>query len=174
MNTETDTQSSWRSTSVSCGDGNAFIERREFIKATGLTAAMLMAGRINVMAGPFEVKDFDKINPADKKLSKEWIASLYARGEALSATGENLTVLSYAQDPKTQLNIRTEWIVECGKGNVYNSTLGHVWHDDSKPLGAHCVGFQTILVRAVEWLARGEVTSAVPSNFPDESAVSLN
>ena len=51
---------------------------------------MVVAGRINVMAGPFSATDFAKIIPADKKLSKEWIASLYARGEALSATGDDL------------------------------------------------------------------------------------
>ena len=66
------------------------IGRRDFIKASGLTAAMLMAGRSPVMAGPFSKEDFEQIIPSDKKLSKEWIASLYARGEALSATGEDL------------------------------------------------------------------------------------
>ncbi len=59
---------------------NGFVGRREFIKAGSLTAAMLMASRVNVMAGPFDAKDFDKIIPADKKLSAAWIQSLYARG----------------------------------------------------------------------------------------------
>ena len=66
------------------------IGRRDFIKASGLTAAMLMAGRSPVMAGPFAKEDFEQIIPSDKKLSKEWIASLYARGKPLSATGEDL------------------------------------------------------------------------------------
>ena len=66
------------------------IGRRDFIKASGLTAAMLMAGRSPVMAGPFTKEDFEQIIPSDKKLSEEWMASLYARGEALSATGEDL------------------------------------------------------------------------------------
>ncbi|QDT00982.1 GH116 family glycosyl-hydrolase [Adhaeretor mobilis] len=64
--------------------------RRDFIKASGLTAAMLMVGRTKVMAGPFKAEDLDSIIPADKKLSPDWIASLYARGEALSATGDDL------------------------------------------------------------------------------------
>ena len=66
------------------------IPRRGFIKATGLTAAMLMADRASVMAGPFAAEDFEQIIPSDKKLSKEWIASLYARGKPLTATGEDL------------------------------------------------------------------------------------
>ncbi|MEP2775544.1 MAG: GH116 family glycosyl-hydrolase [Luteolibacter sp.] len=64
--------------------------RRHFLKTTGLTAAMLAAARFDMMAGPFTNADFDKIIPADKKLGRDWIASLYARGEALSATGQDL------------------------------------------------------------------------------------
>jgi hypothetical protein len=72
----------------SCGP--APIWRRDVIKAPGLTAAMLMAGRFPVMAGPFATEDFEQIIPSDKNLGEEWMASLYARGEALSATGEDL------------------------------------------------------------------------------------
>lgn len=64
--------------------------RRDFLRTTGLTATMLMSSRINVMAGPFSVTDFDKIIPANKKLSYEWINSLYARGQRLTATGADL------------------------------------------------------------------------------------
>ncbi|MCS7468803.1 non-lysosomal glucosylceramidase [Stieleria sp. ICT_E10.1] len=73
---------------TSCGP--AATGRRDFVKASGLTAAMLMAGRMNVMAGPFANEDFEQIIPSDKKLSKEWIESLYARGEPLRATGADL------------------------------------------------------------------------------------
>ncbi|TWT81567.1 hypothetical protein CA13_30200 [Planctomycetes bacterium CA13] len=66
------------------------IGRRGFIKATGLTAGMLMAGQASVMAGPFAAEDFEKIIPSDKKLGSDWIASLYARGEPLTATGDDL------------------------------------------------------------------------------------
>lgn len=64
--------------------------RRDFIKASGLTAAMLMAGRTGVMAGPFTKADFEHVIPADKKLTQAWIDGLYARGEPLTATGDNL------------------------------------------------------------------------------------
>ena len=66
------------------------VGRREFIKAGGLTAAMLMAGRSGMMAGPFTGKDFEQVIPSDKKLSKEWIAGLYERGTPLSASGDAL------------------------------------------------------------------------------------
>ncbi len=32
------------------------------------------------MAGPFEAADFEKLVPADKKLSPDWVKSLFARG----------------------------------------------------------------------------------------------
>jgi hypothetical protein len=37
-----------------------------------------------------------------------------------------------------------------------------------------CVGFQHVLVRSIEFLATGEVTSEAPDNFPTADAVSLN
>ena len=64
--------------------------RRDFIKASGLTAGMLLAGRSSAMAGPFTQQDFRHIVPADKKLSQAWIDGLYARGEALTASGNEL------------------------------------------------------------------------------------
>ena len=64
--------------------------RRQFIKTTGLTAAMVMAGPSSLMARPFEAQDFDSIIPAEKKLSKQWIDSLHARGNPSTATSGDL------------------------------------------------------------------------------------
>ncbi|WP_406683273.1 non-lysosomal glucosylceramidase [Seonamhaeicola sp. MEBiC1930] len=75
-----------------CCDNDKPIDngRRSFIKTTSLTAAMLAINPIKLMAGPFTKEDFNHVIPADKKLTKEWIDSLYARGEAFSASGEDL------------------------------------------------------------------------------------
>ena len=97
-----------------CGNGSS-LPRRDFIKATGLTVAMMMAGRINVMAGPFDSKDFDQIIPADKKLSKEWIASLYARGQPMRATGDDLKYIGMP-------------INGICTGQVYLGGDGRLWH----------------------------------------------
>ncbi|MGJ8653760.1 MAG: GH116 family glycosyl-hydrolase [Opitutaceae bacterium] len=91
------------------------VPRRDFLKATGLTAAMLMASRINVMAGPFDPKDFDKIIPADKKLSADWIKSLYARGKA---TTVKAGAVDYIGMP----------IGGMGTGQVYLSGDGELWY----------------------------------------------
>jgi type 1 glutamine amidotransferase len=112
-------------------------------------------------------------HPIHSNLPRQWkVADLevysYARGPA-----ENLTVLSYAREPNTGLNFPIEWVVQYGAGKVYNSTFGHVWQDDVNPPATRCVAFQTLLVRAVEWLGREDVTSPVPVGFPDHLHVRL-
>ncbi|MFC7337857.1 GH116 family glycosyl hydrolase [Haloferula chungangensis] len=64
--------------------------RRGFIKAGTFTSAAMMSGGLRVMAGPFTQADFEKIIPSDKKLTKDWIASLYARGKPMTATKPDL------------------------------------------------------------------------------------
>jgi len=92
----------------------------------------------------------------------------YARGPA-----NNITILSCATDSVTGKIWPMEWTVKYGKGNVYASSMGHLWKGDTYPVGYRCIGFQTTLIRAVEWLATGKVTYPVPANFPTENAVSL-
>ena len=92
----------------------------------------------------------------------------YARGPA-----QNLTVLSYTQEKETGVNWPVEWVVSYGKGKVYNSSFGHLWKGETYPDSYKCVGFQTTLIRALEWLARGEVTYSVPENFPTEYKINL-
>lgn len=87
---------------------------------------------------------------------------------------ENLTVLSYAYDStQTHRLWPVEWVVKYGKGNVYNSSMGHLWKGDIYPLAYKCVGFQTTMIRVTEWLATGKVTYKVPKDFPTKDALSL-
>ena len=69
------------------------------------------------MAGPFEVSDFEKLVPADKRLSAEWIKSLYERGEPTQYTGQDL-----------------KWIgMPIGglcAGQLYLGGDGRLWHWD--------------------------------------------
>ena len=112
-------------------------------------------------------------HPIHRDFPQRWkVADLevyrYARGPA-----ENLTVISYARDPQTQLNFPIEWVVNYGDGKVYNSTFGHVWKGSVNPPGMRCMAFQTILIRAIEWLGTGETTWSVPHNFPADQNVEL-
>lgn len=112
-------------------------------------------------------------HPIHKDLPRQWRAAdlevyRYARGPA-----EHLTVLSYAHEPQSGLNFPVEWAVKYGEGRVYNSTYGHVWKGSANPPGMRCVAFQTILVRAVQWLADRDVTWPVPADFPDGDRIQL-
>lgn len=112
-------------------------------------------------------------HPIHRGLPRQWAAAdievyYYPRGPA-----KNLLVLSYAYEPKTRLNWPTEWTVSYGQGRVYTSTFGHVWRGDSQPVTVRDVGVQTLLVRAVQWLAQRPPDAMVPGNFPTATAISV-
>ena len=107
-------------------------------------------------------------HPIHVGLPRTWKTPLievytHARGPA-----ENLTVLSWAEDPKTLEHWPIEWVVRYGEGRVYNSTFGHVWRDEQDPVDMRCAGFQTVFVRAMQRLAKRPVTFPVPKDFPTE------
>ena len=113
-------------------------------------------------------------HPIHQGLPRRWKAANievynYARGPA-----ENVEVLSYANDEvRTKLNWPIEWTVTYGEGRVYTSTLGHVWKGDVQPVTVRDAGVQTLLVRALQWLAKRPVTFPVPPDFPTENATSV-
>lgn len=112
-------------------------------------------------------------HPIHEGLPRSWMAAdieiyRYARGPAA-----DLTVLAYAMDPKTRLRFPVEWTVQYGKGRVFVSTYGHVWADQDDPPGMRCAAFQTLMTRALKWLAKRPVDPLVPADFPNEDEVSL-
>jgi hypothetical protein len=112
-------------------------------------------------------------HPIHAGLPRAWLTPdievyYFARGPA-----RNLTVLSYGFDPVTKLNWPLEWTVTYGRGRVYTSTFGHVWKGDTQPARMRCAGVQTIVVRALQWLARREVTLPVPADFPTADKISV-
>jgi type 1 glutamine amidotransferase len=113
-------------------------------------------------------------HPINKGYPEQWQTANtevynYPRGPA-----ENITVLSYAFDSTaTQRSWPVEWVVTYGKGRVYNSSMGHLWQGEIYPPAYRCVGFQTTMIRAAEWLATGKVTYPVPIDFPTRESISL-
>ena len=94
----------------------------------------------------------------------------FARGPA-----ENVRVLSYGRDtqPGQGWLWPVEWTVQYGRGRVYVSTFGHVWKGEVDPVGLRCAAVQTLIPRALQWLAGKPVTFPVPADFPGTNAVSL-
>ncbi len=112
-------------------------------------------------------------HPIHKGIPKRWKTPglevyFYARGPA-----KNLDVLSYAFDPRTKMNWPIEWVITYGEGRIYNATFGHVWRNEQNPASMRCVGFQTVLIRALQWLAKKPVTHAIPDNFPTADKMSI-
>lgn len=113
-------------------------------------------------------------HPINKDYPRQWQTANtevyhFPRGPA-----ENLTVLSYAYDStSTKRTWPVEWVVAYGAGRVYNSSMGHLWAGEFYPPAYRCVGYQTTVIRAAEWLATGKVSYPVPAQFPTAKTQSL-
>jgi type 1 glutamine amidotransferase len=114
-------------------------------------------------------------DPIHKGMPRAWISPdlevyFYARGPA-----ENLRVLTYAKDADPTLGKYwpVEWTTTFGKGRVYIATYGHVWPGDGQPDSMRDVAMQTIIPRALEWLAHRRVTYPIPKDFPSQDALSI-
>ena len=97
--------------------GPLALDRRSFLKSSALTAAGLAFFRMPLMAGPFTSEDFDKIVPADKKLTREWVKSLFARGEPTVYRGKELEKIGMP-------------IGGVCAGQLYLGGDGKLWHWD--------------------------------------------
>lgn len=65
------------------------------------------------------------------------------------------------KDPRnTDRHEAVVWVASYGKGRVCENVLGH-----DVPAMKNSPGFQALLVRGVEWAARGEVRSPVPAEW---------
>ena len=104
--------------SSQCGGTN----RRDFLKLVGLGG--LAASGLPVMGGPFTAADFEKLVPADKKLSPEWLRSLFARGARVLYRGKDLEKIGMP-------------IGGICSGQVYLGGDGRLWHWDifNQPIG---------------------------------------
>ena len=114
-------------------------------------------------------------DPIHARMPRAWLSPdlevyYYARGPA-----EHIHVLAYARDSEPGLGLLwpVEWTTTFGKGRVYVSTYGHVWKGDVQPLSMRDAAVQTIIPRALEWLARRPVSYPVPNDFPTANAVSV-
>jgi type 1 glutamine amidotransferase len=103
-------------------------------------------------------------------LSPDMEVYYFARGPA-----DHVEVLAYARDSKPGQGLLwpVEWTTTYGQGRVYVSTYGHVWRGDVQPASMRCAAVQTIIPRAVQWLAKRPVTIPVPPDFPGTNAVSV-
>ncbi len=114
-------------------------------------------------------------DPIHAGMPRQWLTPglevyYFARGPA-----ENVRVLAYARDAKPGQGWLwpVEWTVNYGKGRVYVSTYGHVWQGDVQPSSMRAADVQTIIPRAIQWLAGRPVTIPLPPDFPGTNTVSI-
>ena len=93
------------------------IARRDFLKTSAATVLGLAFARLPAMAGPFTRADFDQLVPADKKLSPEWVKSLFERGTPEVLSGSELKFIGMP-------------IGGIGAGQLYLGGDGRLWHWD--------------------------------------------
>jgi len=114
-------------------------------------------------------------DPIHAGMPRQWLSPYmevyyYTRGPA-----KHVHVLADAHDSKPGQGLLwpVEWTVSYGKGRIYVSTYGHIWPGDVQPVSMRCAAVQTLIPRAIQWLAHRPVTIPVPADFPTATAVSV-
>lgn len=81
---------------------------------------------------------------------------------------EDMTILAtaYSTTGGTGEHEPMLWTIPYGDGTAMTFLPGHLWRGQDNTEAFRCVGYRTLLQRACEWLATGEVTVPVPDDFP--------
>ncbi|MBA3700103.1 MAG: ThuA domain-containing protein [Planctomycetes bacterium] len=112
----------------------------------------------------------DTTNPITTGMPVTWIHRYDELYHGQRGPAEKLNILLSAfSDPKKGGTGKDEpivWWVPVGKGKMLTNVMGHV--GDTACLS--CVGYQTVLLRSIEWLAKGSCTTTIPADFPKEKA----
>jgi type 1 glutamine amidotransferase len=109
----------------------------------------------------FMVKHDVPDHPILAGLPTEWKHAKDELYDSLRGPTKNVTVLAHAYSNKSKENEPMVMEIKYGKGTVIHIPMGH-YNGQS----CECVGFQTIMVRSVEYAATGKVTIKAPKNFP--------
>lgn len=112
----------------------------------------------------FSIKVRESNHPVTQGLPPVFMHAKDELYEKLRGPAENMTILATAfSNENPQANGRHEpvvMVINYGKGRVFHTTLGH-----GDP--AHeSVSLITLIQRGTEWAATGQVSQAVPADFP--------
>lgn len=109
---------------------------------------------------PVVVRDGE--HPVTKGMPASWMHAEDELYDSLRGPAENMAVLATAWSPRTKRHEPMIMTIGFGKGRVFHTPLGHETYSQE------CVGFITTFQRGCEWAATGEVTQAMPADFPGE------
>lgn len=119
---------------------------------------------------PFTVIIRNDQHPITKGMPREWLHAQDELYDRLRGPAENMQVLAtaFADKSKGGTGRHEPMIltVQYGKGRVFHTPMGHGDYSQE------CVGFILTFQRGCEWAATGNVTQAIPSDFPTADKVS--
>ncbi len=125
----------------------------------------------------FIVKTRRPGHPILKDIPSSWLHATDELYHSQRGPAQNVTVLASAfSDPRQGGTGQHEpilWTIPYGKGRVVTNLMGHLWPGQDHLNALHCVGFQTLLARTVEWLGSDRVTLPVPELFPSTAGAVL-
>lgn len=121
----------------------------------------------------YQMTVLNRTHPITRGVPIKWMHPLEQLSHGQHGPAKNITILSYAWSKDSRKNEPMEWVVKYGQGRVYTTVLGHLWKNQTD-LNLRCVGFQTMLIRGVEWAATGKVSFPVPPDFPTATEISTN
>ncbi|MBC2605241.1 ThuA domain-containing protein [Pelagicoccus albus] len=111
-------------------------------------------------------------HPVTEGLPEVWLNGRDELYSGLRGPAENLDLLAtgFADPDQRGASPHNEPVfmaISYGEGRVFHSTLGHVGAgDDSNAPAINNVAYIVSLQRGTEWAATGDVTQAVPEDFP--------
>lgn len=114
----------------------------------------------------------DKNHPITKGMPEKWMHTQDELYSKLRGPAKNMTLLATAfADPEKKGTGENEpmlFTITYGKGRIFHNAMGH-----DQGVSTHCVGFIVSTQRGTEWVATGNVTQKIPSDFPtaDKSSV---
>lgn len=121
----------------------------------------------------FVIKSREPDHPIMKGLPEEWLHTKDEMYDFMRGPFENATILAttFADvegnrqtwddfPPGSGKHVPMMIVTNYGQGRVYHTPMGHFDYSQE------CIGFMTTLQRGAEWAATGEVTQAIPDDFP--------
>ena len=120
----------------------------------------------------FQVTVLDPDHPITQGMPRKWMHPLEQLTHGQHGPAKNMTILTYAWSKDIDENEPMDWVIPYGKGRVYTTMLGHLWKNGPDTT-MRCVGFQTLLIRGVEWAATGRVTYPIPKDFPTATEIRM-
>ncbi|MXY67930.1 MAG: ThuA domain-containing protein [Acidobacteriia bacterium] len=119
----------------------------------------------------FQIDIRDSDHPITSGLPLKWMHANDELYDRLRGPAKNLHVLATAystvESEGTGEHEPILMTIRYGEGRIFHTTLGHAL------ISQRCNGFITTFKRGAEWAVTGEVTQALPDEFPTVDTVSV-